>query len=74
MGCAEFVEVVLAIIFPPLGVFLRYGCRLEFWICVLLTILGYLPGIVYALYVILCDERFQLQPPPRYYAPTAPLV
>lgn len=24
----------------------------EFWICFLLTILGYIPGIIYAVYVI----------------------
>jgi len=24
----------------------------EFWICLLLTILGYIPGIVYAVYVL----------------------
>ncbi|XP_024365985.1 hydrophobic protein RCI2A [Physcomitrium patens] len=49
---ATFCEVLLAILLPPLGVFLRYACGLEFWICLLLTILGYIPGILYALYVI----------------------
>ncbi|CAM6116129.1 unnamed protein product [Calypogeia fissa] len=52
MGTATFCDVILAILLPPLGVFFKYGCALEFWICVLLTILGYLPGILYALYVI----------------------
>ncbi|XP_073127760.1 low temperature-induced protein lt101.2 [Henckelia pumila] len=52
MGSATFVEVLLAIFLPPLGVFLRFGCGMEFWICLLLTILGYIPGILYALYVL----------------------
>lgn len=26
--------------------------QIEFWICLLLTILGYIPGILYALYVL----------------------
>ncbi|CAM8927355.1 unnamed protein product [Rhodiola kirilowii] len=52
MGTATFVEVILAILLPPVGVFLRYGIGVEFWICLLLTILGYLPGIIYALYVL----------------------
>uniref|UniRef100_A0A7N0UV47 Uncharacterized protein n=1 Tax=Kalanchoe fedtschenkoi TaxID=63787 RepID=A0A7N0UV47_KALFE len=52
MGTATFVEVILAILLPPVGVFLRYGLGVEFWICLLLTILGYLPGIIYALYVL----------------------
>ncbi|KMS95518.1 hypothetical protein BVRB_007580 [Beta vulgaris subsp. vulgaris] len=52
MGSETFVEVILAILLPPLGVFLRYGIAVEFWICLLLTILGYIPGIIYALYVL----------------------
>ncbi|KAL2941138.1 Hydrophobic protein RCI2B, partial [Bienertia sinuspersici] len=27
--------------------------QVEFWICLVLTLLGYLPGIIYALWVIL---------------------
>uniref|UniRef100_A0A7N0TTL9 Uncharacterized protein n=1 Tax=Kalanchoe fedtschenkoi TaxID=63787 RepID=A0A7N0TTL9_KALFE len=52
MGTATFVEVILAILLPPVGVLLRYGLGVQFWICLLLTILGYLPGIIYALYVL----------------------
>ncbi|KAG7030774.1 Hydrophobic protein RCI2A, partial [Cucurbita argyrosperma subsp. argyrosperma] len=55
MGSETFVEIILAILLPPLGVFLRYGCGVEFWICLLLTILGYIPGIIYAIYVLSCD-------------------
>ncbi|KAB1200335.1 Hydrophobic protein RCI2A [Morella rubra] len=52
MGSQTFLEVLLAILLPPVGVFLRYGCGVEFWIDLLLTILGYIPGIIYAVYVI----------------------
>ncbi|XP_042416795.1 low temperature-induced protein lt101.2-like [Zingiber officinale] len=52
MGSATFVEVILALLLPPLGVFLRYGCGVQFWIDLLLTIFGYIPGIVYAIYVL----------------------
>ncbi|BBM98707.1 hypothetical protein MPTK1_1g15610 [Marchantia polymorpha subsp. ruderalis] len=48
----SFIDVLLAILLPPLGVFLAFGCASEFWICLLLTILGYIPGIIYALYVL----------------------
>ncbi|CAN7136035.1 unnamed protein product, partial [Brassica rapa subsp. narinosa] len=44
--------ILLAILLRPLRVFLRYGCRVEFWICLVLTLLGYLHGILYALYVL----------------------
>ena len=118
MGSETFIEVLLAILLPPVGVFLRYGCgvmiffsfsfsfclyqianvrlnnnimcmavslyilvysffnfgpsflgeglligfidcvemglsmQVEFWIDLLLTILGYIPGIIYALFVL----------------------
>ncbi|KAL3824648.1 hypothetical protein ACJIZ3_020677 [Penstemon smallii] len=51
--CAIICEVLIAILLPPLGVCLRHGCcSVEFFICVVLTILGYVPGIIYALYAI----------------------
>ncbi|XVE99380.1 hypothetical protein REPUB_Repub03eG0193100 [Reevesia pubescens] len=52
MGSATFVEVIFAILLPPVGVFLRHGCGGEFWIDLLLTLLGYIPGIIYAIYVL----------------------
>ncbi|XP_030959647.1 hydrophobic protein RCI2B [Quercus lobata] len=52
MTTATFIDILLAILLPPLGVFLRFGCEVEFWICLLLTLFGYLPGILYAIYVI----------------------
>ncbi|XP_062232436.1 low temperature-induced protein lt101.2 [Phragmites australis] len=52
MGSETFLEILLAILLPPVGVFLRYGIGAEFWICLLLTILGYIPGIIYAVYVL----------------------
>ncbi|KAI0709377.1 hypothetical protein C8Q76DRAFT_626471 [Earliella scabrosa] len=42
-----------AILLPPLGVFLERGCNADFLINILLTILGYIPGIIHALYIIL---------------------
>ncbi|URD77150.1 hydrophobic protein [Musa troglodytarum] len=51
-GTANCVDILLAILLPPLGVFLKFGCQAEFWICLLLTLFGYLPGIIYAVYAI----------------------
>ncbi|KAG6537176.1 hydrophobic protein OSR8-like [Zingiber officinale] len=63
--CCFFLEIVLSIILPPLGVFLHYGCcSMEFCICLLLTILGYLPGIIYAIYVLVAVDH---EPYRRYY-------
>ncbi|CAA2963319.1 UPF0057 membrane At2g24040-like [Olea europaea subsp. europaea] len=57
-GCVFLCEIILAILLPPLGVCLRHGCcSVEFFICLVLTILGYVPGIIYALYAIVFVDR-----------------
>ncbi|KAL1819732.1 hypothetical protein DCAR_0416040 [Daucus carota subsp. sativus] len=57
-GLALFCEIIIAILLPPLGVCLKTGCcTVEVLICVVLTILGYVPGIIYALYAILFTHR-----------------
>ncbi len=48
----DLVRIILSILLPPLGVFLEVGIGPHFWLNVLLTILGYVPGIVHALIVI----------------------
>ena len=49
----DILKIILAIILPPVGVFLEVGFGLHFWINILLTLLGYIPGIIHALYIIL---------------------
>lgn len=48
----DLVRILLAILLPPLGVFLQVGLGAQFWINVLLTLLGYIPGIVHAVWII----------------------
>ncbi len=48
----DVVRIICAIILPPLGVFLQVGIGLDFWINILLTLLGYIPGIIHAVWVI----------------------
>ncbi|KAG4092320.1 putative cation transport-related protein [Neocallimastix lanati (nom. inval.)] len=50
--CTDIFKVIGAIILPPLGVFLERGIGKDFIINVLLTILGFVPGILHALYII----------------------
>lgn len=49
----DIIRIIIAILLPPLGVFLQVGLGKDFWINVLLTILGYVPGIIHAIYIIL---------------------
>lgn len=48
----DVVRILLAIFLPPVGVFLQVGFGLHFWLNILLTVLGYVPGIVHAIYII----------------------
>lgn len=48
----DVVRILLAIILPPLGVFMQVGLGLHFWLNILLTILGYVPGIIHAVWVV----------------------
>lgn len=48
----DLVRIVAAILLPPLGVFLQVGIGVDFWINILLTLLGYIPGIIHAVWVI----------------------
>jgi uncharacterized membrane protein YqaE (UPF0057 family) len=49
--------VILAILLPPLAVYLHEGAiNNRFWISLLLTLLFWIPGVIYALIIILGDE------------------
>ena len=49
---SNLVRVLLAILLPPVGVFLNVGLGGQFWLNILLTLLGYIPGIVHAVWII----------------------
>ena len=49
----QIVEIILAVLIPPLAVFLHEdGINNRFWISLLLTILFFIPGVIYALLVV----------------------
>ena len=48
----DIVRIIVAVLLPPLGVFLEVGLGKHFWLNILLTLLGYIPGIVHAVYII----------------------
>ena len=49
----DALRILFAILLPPLGVFLQVGLGLHFWLNILLTIFGYVPGIIHAVWIIL---------------------
>lgn len=48
----DVLRILIAIILPPVGVFLQVGLGLHFWLNILLTLCGYIPGIIHAIWVI----------------------
>lgn len=48
----DVIRILIAILLPPVGVFLQVGIGLHFWLNILLTLCGYLPGVVHAIWVI----------------------
>ena len=47
------VQILLALFLPPIAVFTRVGLGLHFWLNILLTICGIVPGQIHAVWVLL---------------------
>ena len=53
----NLLKVIIAILLPPLAVLLEVGLKGPFWLNILLTLLGYIPGLVHAVWVIARNSR-----------------
>lgn len=53
------VEIIVALFLPPLAVLMKTP-RLNgpFWLSVVLWLLGYIPGVIYAIYYVTTEQRF----------------
>lgn len=49
---SDVFKILLAVLLPPLGVLVEVGFTKHFWINILLTVLGFVPGIIHAVYII----------------------
>jgi len=52
----DVVALILSILIPPLGVAIKRGVDIQLFINIILTMFGWLPGIIHALYIILKDR------------------
>ena len=52
----DLLRLIFAIFLPPLGVALQVGLTTHFWLNILLTLFGYFPGLLHALYIILRES------------------
>ena len=53
----NIVKILLAIFLPPVAAFLVVGVGVHFWLNILLTLLGGLPGMVHALWLVVTDGK-----------------
>ncbi len=49
----KVIEILLAIFLPPVSAFLQVGLGFHFWINIVLTLIGVLPGSIHALWLLL---------------------
>ena len=46
------LKIVLAIVLPPVAAFMQVGIGMHFWLNIVLTILGFVPGMIHAIWLI----------------------
>jgi uncharacterized membrane protein YqaE (UPF0057 family) len=52
-GTSNLFMIIAAIIFPPLAVGIKRGLSGSLVINIILTLLGFIPGLIHALFVVL---------------------
>ncbi|VEP11876.1 conserved hypothetical protein; putative membrane protein [Hyella patelloides LEGE 07179] len=48
----NIIQIVASILLPPLGVFLATGVSSALIINIVLTLLGWIPGVIHALWIL----------------------
>lgn len=49
--------IFVAIFWPPMAVYIKYGLSREFWKNVFFTLLGFYPGVIHAIRLVSQDEN-----------------
>jgi uncharacterized membrane protein YqaE (UPF0057 family) len=52
LGSVKLFEIIIAFLLPPLAVWMKKGFNNQVLIALVLWILGHIPGVIYALWVI----------------------
>ncbi|MCP4747149.1 MAG: YqaE/Pmp3 family membrane protein [Desulfobacteraceae bacterium] len=53
----DLIKIICAIIFPPVAALLQVGLGKHFWINILLTLVGFIPGMVHAIWIIAKNKK-----------------
>jgi uncharacterized membrane protein YqaE (UPF0057 family) len=52
----SILRIILAIFLPPVAAYLQVNLSTHFWINIVLTLLGGIPGVLHALWLVLTDQ------------------
>lgn len=52
----NILNLILAIFLPPVGAFLQVGLTKHFFINIILTLLGGVPGIIHAVWLVVTEK------------------
>jgi uncharacterized membrane protein YqaE (UPF0057 family) len=55
----KLIQLILAVLLPPVGVFLAFGISTTLLINIGLTLLGWVPGIIHAVWAISKQQEQQ---------------
>jgi uncharacterized membrane protein YqaE (UPF0057 family) len=50
------LKIILAILFPPIAALVQVGLSKHFWINIILTLLGMIPGVIHALWLVVTKK------------------
>jgi len=53
----KIIKIIFAIFLPPVAAFLQVKVTKHFWINLILSILGFVPGVLHALWLVLTDQK-----------------
>lgn len=48
----NYVRLLLAFLIPPAAIYIQFGIGRIFWVNCLLTLLGFVPGMLHAVYMM----------------------
>jgi uncharacterized membrane protein YqaE (UPF0057 family) len=53
----DIVKIILAILLPPVAAYMQVGTGTHLWINIVLTLLGWIPGVAHALWLVLTQQK-----------------
>lgn len=52
----QIVKIICCLFLPPVAAYLQVGVTKHFWINIVLTLLGGLPGVIHAFWLVLGNK------------------